>query len=428
MEDKTNIKFTCAYLSFLNTFALETNKDINRHEAVEKLKNKGVEAKSIDKHLKDFETAEKFLLSEGIRQQFFRLSIGGFIVSLAQKDEKCPVNSQIEVDVFLTIYREFGIGALLFNVHLENYTVDRLVFLIQCFQDRFKIHVKGPNVIKLHSNNIFIGNILVEYVKKISAAFGLEPETPHIFKSRCVEIRGLSNSEIPDAQGLLDRFPRQIYGLLTTDEGWRSVPENVAIERTNMKWRTRNFFCAVPWRLCVLFINLTGGDTHRKYLEYQNLLCNKFGYPIEEYHKSTPTIAGLNHGPLLNLEIASIQYYMLDRVLSKVTKSKRKGIRGFLAQREELIKALSKLAQVKIQEIGILGQNIGKTMGIENKIEEVTKRLEETERTLDIKYNKRINLLMIILAILGLIFAVDPAIEGIKQLFSLIYSLLSGLF
>lgn len=415
MEDKTDIQFTCAYLSFLNTFALEINKDINCHEAVEKLKNKGVKAKSIDQHLKDFETAEKFLLSEGIRQQYFRLSIDGFSVSLPHVDENCSVNSQIEVDVFLTIYREFGIGALLFNVHLENCTVDGLVFLIQCFQDRFKIHVDGPNVIKLHSNNIFIGNILVEYIKKISAAFGSEPETPHIFKSRCVEIRGLSNSEIKDAQSLLDRFPREIYGLLTADEGWRFVPEYVAIERTNMKWRTRNFFCAVPWRLCVLLINLTGGDTHRKYMEYQNLLCNKFGYPIEEYHTSKPRIAGLNHGPLLNLEIASIQYYMLDRVLNKVTESKRKSVRGFLAQREELIKALSKLAQVKIQEIGILGQNIGKTMGLENKIGEVTKRLEEIERTLIIKYNKRINLLMIALAILGVIFAIFSAIESIKN-------------
>jgi len=243
-----------------------------------------------------------------------------------------------------------------------------------------------------------------------------------------VEIRDLSNSEIKDPKTLLDRFPRQIYGLLTTDEGWRFVPENVAIERTNMKWQTRNFFCAVPWRLCVLLINLTGGDTHKQYIESQKLLRAKFGHTLEEYHTSKPIIAGLNHGPLLNLEIASIQYYMLERVLSKVTESKRKSIRGFLAQREELIKALSKLAQVKIQEIGILGQNIGKTMGLENKIGEITKRLEETERTLTIKYNKRINFLMIALAILGVIFAIFSAIESIKKLFGLIYSFISGLF
>jgi len=422
MEDKTDIRFTCAYLAFLNTFDLEIDKDINWDAAVEKLK-----AKSIDQHLKDFETAGKFLLSEGIRQQYFRLRIDGFSISLPHLDEDCSINSKIEVDTFLTIYREFGIGTLLFNVHLENCTVDGLIFLIRCFQDRFKVHVDGPDFIRLDSNNIFIGNILVEYRDKISAAFGSEQETPHIFKSRCVEIRGLSSSEIQDPQSLLDRFPRQMYGLLTADEGWRFVPEDVATERTNMKWRTRDFFCAVPWSLCVLLIDLAGGDAHRKYIESQNLLCNKFGYPIEEYFTFKPRIAGLNHGPLLNLEIASVQYYMLDRVLSKVAESKSKSIRGFLAQREELIKALSKLAQVKIQEVGILGQNIGRTMGLANRIEEVTQRLEEIERTLIIKYNQRINYLMLILTVFGIIFAIFSASDSIKQFFRLVYSLLRGL-
>ena len=37
MEDKTDIQFTCAYLSFLNTFAVETNKEINSENAIKKL-------------------------------------------------------------------------------------------------------------------------------------------------------------------------------------------------------------------------------------------------------------------------------------------------------------------------------------------------------------------------------------------------------
>ena len=427
MEDKTDIRFTCAYLAFLNTFALEIIKDINCHEAVEKLKNKGVKAKSIDQHLKDFETAEKFLLSEGIRQQYFRLSIDGFSVSLPHVDENCSVNSQIEVDVFLTIYPEIGISTLLFNLHLENCTVDELIFLMQCFNDRFEIHVDRAELNELNTNNVFIGEILREYIKLILAAFGLKPDTPDPFKSKCIEISGLSNSEIKDSQTLLNRFPRQIYGLLTADEGWRFVPEDVAIEKTNMKWRTRNFVLAIPLHFCVLLINMLNGDTHKQYIKSQKLIRTKFGCSLEEYFKIKPKIAGLNHGPLLNLEIASIQYYMLDQALYKITEAKPKSVRDFLTQREELTEALSKLAKFKIPEVRILGENIGKTMLLEDKINNVTRRLEEIERALIVKYNQRINYFIITLTVFGIIFAIFSASDSIKQFFRLIYSLLRGL-
>ncbi len=364
----------------------------------------------------------------GVLLECLRLRTDGFTISFPHLHENCSINSRLQVDTFLTIYPIFGISTLLFNVHLERSTVDELIFLMQCFENRFEIHVDSAELNELNTNNISIGDILLKYIRLISEAFDLNPDKQNIFKSRCAEISGLSNSEIKDPQTLLDRFPRQIYGLLTADEGWRFVPKDVAIEKTNMKWRTRNFFLAIPLHSCVLFINLLDGDTHKQYIESQKLLRAKFGHTLEEYFTFKPRIAGLKHGPLLFLEIASIQYGMLEQVLNKIAKAKPKRIRDFITQQEELIEALSKLAKVKIQEVRILGQNIGKTMLLENKIGEVTKRLEEIERTLIIKYNKRINLLMITLAILGVIFAIFSTIESIKKLFRLIYSLLSGLF
>lgn len=427
MEDKTDIQFPYAYISFLNTFAVKVNKEISCDDSVKKLNNIGIKAESSEQYLKHFQIVESFLLSKSIAQQYHRLKTDGFTISLPHLPENCPINSRIKVNTFLTIYPRFDISTLLFNLHLENCTVDELIFLMQCFEDRFKIDVDSDELNELNTNNIFIRDILLEYIKLISTAFGLKPGTPNIFKSRCIEIPGLSNSEIQDPQALLDRFPRQIYGLLTSDEGWRFVPEDVAIEKTNMKWRTRNFVLAIPLHFCVLLINMLNGDTHKQYIKSQKLIRTKFGCSLEEYFKIKPKIAGLKHGPLLILEISSIQYYMLDQVLYKITEAKPKSVRDFLTQREELTEALSKLAKFKIQEVRILGENIGKTMLLENKINNVTKRLEEIERALIVKYNQRINYFMLTLTVFGIIFAIFSASDSIKQFFRLIYSLLRGL-
>ncbi len=69
MEDKTDIQFTCAYLSFLNTFAFETNKDINSENAIKKLRHIGIKARSSDQYLEHFKIAESFHLPKSITQQ-----------------------------------------------------------------------------------------------------------------------------------------------------------------------------------------------------------------------------------------------------------------------------------------------------------------------------------------------------------------------
>jgi hypothetical protein len=163
---------------------------------------------------------------------------------------------------------------------------------------------------------------------------------------------------------------------------------------------------AISLSVSMLAINCAQGERHEKYQDSQQSLRKGFGYPIEDYFSYEPQIAGLNHGLLLMLETASIHFFLLDQVLKRTMASEIKNIRVLLNQQEALVETLSKLQRIRIPEVGTLEQNVRDSMGVNLKISEVKQRIEDVERILSVRYNQRINNLMIVLTVLGIGIAV----------------------
>jgi hypothetical protein len=135
-----------------------------------------------------------------------------------------------------------------------------------------------------------------------------------------------------------------------------------------------------------MMINLERSSMHEKYVESQKRVRGKYRKETERYFLFSPKIAGLNHGPLLMLENASVQKFLLRELSMKTVGSIAKGrLRELLDIRERLVQVLFELSHIKIPEIGLLGQTIQHAMRVPESIEETEKALESVERALTIK-------------------------------------------
>jgi len=410
MKKNNVIRFSNAYFASLRIFRIATaEKKYKKKEMLcDALNKNGISAITDSNSLTDFNISETFLLPENITNKYYRLQLDSFALKFQSLHKNVSFAKEILIDSFLTVYPELDIGTIIFNLNIKECTADDIIFITQCFESsRFSFPAKLPKFAENKKNKSTIDEITKLYIKNISIAVGNNKQLKTMFESRCIEIQDIVDGDINDPREFITKYPQHIYGLLTSDEGWRFVPRDVAIKKTALRWRTRNFLYVIPFHRCVLLINFENGSFHKRYVKYQNILRSKYGYQLEKYFTFRPKIAGLNHGPLLILEIASIHYFLLELELNKIAQEKPKKLNELLRQREDLISALSKLSWIKIREMGILGQNIHETMLLSNKTDQLYKRLSEIESALNIKYNQKINFWITHLTVIGIVIALS---------------------
>jgi hypothetical protein len=396
------LSFDDVRLAFMSVFPL-SKKEITKELVIEKLGKKDIKNDWSLPFSKNFGIAEDFLIPQRISDQYFRLKLSSFNFSFEKLSGEELVNGKFEVSVFLTIYPKVGVGILLFNMKLSQCDSDDLIFLQQSAIGKTKIKVAlSPPFGGLREMICSFEEVDCIYIDKILTALEMTAQDSIRLRSRCLEICSVSNFRIDNPKKLFENFPKQMYGLLVADEGWRFVPIKVAKDRIQLKWRTRSFLNVFAFAQSILFINLKRCQMHKKYIESQKQLREKYAHKVEEYFVLAPEIAGLNHGPLLMLENASVQGFIIAQIEEQIVELKLKNIKELLRFREKLLDALLKLSHIKIPEIGLLEQNVQNAMKIPKRIAEAKKKLEDVERTLLIRYNQRINLWIIVLTIVSL--------------------------
>jgi hypothetical protein len=407
MNDESAIRIAQTQIAFLRTFELSIPDKTNKQIAINNLTREGVKVFLEDKSLADFETVESFFYSADARSEFFRIGLPGCKARLPRFLEKPSKVSELEANTILTIYPKYNVGVFLLNFCTEGFTVDEVIFLAQCVESRnFKLKVEAPDFIQLDSEEAYLEDVMYAYMKVASTILGAKNPSVDANRARCVEINGLTKNLSVDPQKFYEEHPREIYGMITLDEGWRFVPETIAREKTRIQWSTRDFLTTISLGISTLAIHCDKGERAAQYKDSQQSLRKAFGYPIEGYFAFEPRIAGLNHGLLLMVETAAIHFFLLDQVLKKTMVSEIKSIRFLLNQQEALVETLSKLQRLRIPEVGTLEQNVRDSMGVNLKISEVRQRIEDVERILSVRYNQRINNLMIVLTVLGIGIAV----------------------
>jgi hypothetical protein len=403
------LEFKKTYFAFLNTFSISVDKNLTKDDTIKKLKDKGLTVTWDVPHSRDFSIAEDFLLPKDLCDKRFRLNLDDFNIVLDfQNNHKKQSRKKIRVEVFLTIFKESNIGILMFSLQLKDCNTDDIIFLKQCFENRFKMYVNLPSFIENKENNeLFYREIIDKYTELIYLAIGRVEKTQRMVLTQLIEIRQLSDSNLLGSpQNILKEFPKQIYGLLTGDEGWRYVPKDVAISKLSNKWSTREFLSVISFNNSIVIMNLDKEPVFKDYKKVCKELRNKYGQESEKYFIFEPEIAGLNHGPLCVLENASVERFLLNTILEPEPEIKFTGLNIFLKERDEIIDTLNKLSFIEIREISDMARMIKDSMLILKDIKEAEDKLKLFESEILIKYNQRRNHLILLLTILGITITV----------------------
>jgi len=396
------LQFDDVRIAYLGIFSLPIAKDIHREKALGLLKKNGFRADWSPQYSRDFEIAESFLLPKEIAKQYFRLQLDDLEVSLTVLNGKSSVTRALHFETFLAIYPKTSIGILLFNTTLSSCDVDQIIFLKQSMHNKFNLGIRLFTSSARPQSSMSLLDAMQEYIKPVLHAFNIIAKNPIVMPSTCIEICSLCNAEeTRNPERIFQEFPQQIYGMLVGDEGWRYVPPDAAKARIESRWGTRDFVRVIYFADSIVMMNFEDKRSCG-YKGSQKAVREKFGCKVEEYFAFSPRIAGLDHGPLLMLENASVQHFIVEEALARTADAKTKNIKGLLKERERLSDALIRLSLIKIPEIGVLGHRVQEAMDISRRTEELKKRLEEVERTLLIKYNQRINFGLILLSLITL--------------------------
>lgn len=449
-SDEDLLSFKEVYLGIFYAFPMKGTKlkdkngnAISREEAKAKINNNNLTRDlsanwiASDNYAEGFEYAQKFLLDKlppglirlklnGPQSLSFRLEKAPSLSDISQKMElepQCqstlficnPIESQpirsnfIPIDIYLSIFPYNDISVLFFNIKLNQSnksTTDYLISLIHClFEDRIDIDVTIPN----YSNNFDLsngkhkmGDIVEKYAELVMSAFDVDKSSINISQSvkrRILEIRDSGDGKnLEYVEGFLKNYPKQVYGLMVGDEGWRFVPKEFSEQRIKERWGSRDFVSVLASSVGIMLLNFRNTNHHDRYLETQKALrYTSQNAEKKDYFNFNYDISGMEHGPFFCLEIAVLTRLILDQQKDQLDKdiaeslgTKKSLIPKFFyigAQKElEIISEKIRIFYIKLNEISShnklwetenIYKNISESMELDKSIKDIKVRLDD---------------------------------------------------
>ena len=212
---------------------------------------------------------------------------------------------------------------------------------------------------------------------------------------------------------ILNTEQKVLYGMMTGDEGWKHVPQELADQRLQNRWGSRDFIRLLSFGSNSLFFNLSQSADAVNYRANRLNFDHSYYGDMDPYFSLDSDIAGVNHGILFSLELVMVIKTICNRILRRQAghySGKHEGklneeIRKIKIYRGELITTLNKVENLSISEIGELERVLLIGQQIDPLIEKIKYLLELLESELDLLYNTSNNRLGNMIAIGGLIFA-----------------------
>ena len=339
-------------------------------------------------HIKDLQTAQRFLHGGAQTYGVKRF----FLEDLRPDTEKAGFCGWCAM---LAFFPESGVLSLSFHYGLENTTTDRLIVLRQSGIVRKYPFTDGEFSCRDLAENI-CGQIGIDF-KPAEQSFLCE-----ITKF----------GEYEDIALIEKEQANRLYGLLTGDEAYEFVPDEIVKSRLGCSWGSRSFIKIFAFGQAFLFLNLIGSPRQTEYLAHQEKFGTAAYGGCDEYFKmgSCPIIA--NHGILFSVEFVMMLKALIDNVITYQSEyDKEDGgsfyhrIRAIRAFRKKIIIVLEKAENTAISEIGELSSILLESQHIAPIVDRVKYLLEILEGDLDLIYSERNNILVTILTIIGLVFA-----------------------
>lgn len=212
-----------------------------------------------------------------------------------------------------------------------------------------------------------------------------------------LEINAIREIKCNDAAKLVRAYPKQLYGLLTGDEGFAFVPEKTAKKRLGeFSWQTRNFAYFTCFGKHSLMFNLKHQDSlySKKQVEYVQVYEPKGENSDNriKYFRLKSCIAGVDHGILDTIEdvlLTELEVYYLNKRFSDYQSNKY----DVYALRQKLIRFV-RLASSQIEEINSLRKLIIASIGLQQSLNETKHSLALITDDVSIKDQLNLNILV----------------------------------
>ena len=351
---------------------------------------------------RDVKTAEGFLHGGGLPFDNFRFLFDQYHLKM----DEAEIGHSL---AFMTIFPEVSIAQVQICLNVKNISEDFLVYMR---------HVQG-NGRKLRNydgRELSIKDIYLE----LSSALGCE--ITDLDETYLVELTKFDDYE--SAEEVFAEHSQALYGIMTGDEGYRHVPEDMAVLRlSENSWGSRQFTKLACFGANTIFVNLNQAAMAIGYRENRRSFDRQFYGDMNPYFAIQSPYAGINHGVIFSSELVMVIKTISSRILSRQSAMYQKS--GAILQQEirknkhfrgELITTLKRVENLSISEIGELEQVMLHGQQIEPLIDKIKYLLELLESELDLLYQSSTNRLVNILTVVGLLLSAAGVIVNIMMM------------
>ena len=350
---------------------------------------------------RDFKIVQEFLHGGGLPFQCWRLLLCNEPVTM----EKAAVH---QLQVMFTAFPEINIGKMTFNLQFQDAGTSQMVYLHHCNGNGAKITFKDDTALSISE--------MYQQVLKEMNFYGKHGQLAHL-----IEINRFGDLE--DVAVIMQQEKKRMYGIISGDEGWNHIPEELADARIQPDWSSRDFVEFITFGSNFLLLNLIDSPAAKRYRENQVAFGGTYYGGMNPYFALNPEVAGVNHGIIYAVELVMAMKTIAHRILEFQASFQKnrtgnfgEDIRQTKDYRRELISTLNRVENIDMTELGELEKVILNSQQISPIIEKIKYLLELLESELDLMYQTRTNAFVNLLTILGLLVAVVSAIIAWLQL------------
>ncbi|MBQ2119380.1 MAG: hypothetical protein II197_00275 [Peptococcaceae bacterium] len=344
---------------------------------------------------RDFKIVQEFLHGGGLPSQCWRLLLCNEPVTM----EKAAVH---QLQVMFTAFPEINIGKMTFNLQFQDAGTSQMVYLHHCNGNGAKITFKDGTALSISE--------MYQQVLKEMNFYGKHGQLAHL-----IEINRFGDLE--DVAVIMQQEKKRMYGIISGDEGWNHIPEELADARIQPDWSSRDFVEFITFGSNFLLLNLIDSPAAKRYRENQVAFGGTYYGGMNPYFALNPEVAGVNHGIIYAVELVMAMKTIAHRILEFQASFQKnrtgnfgEDIRQTKDYRRELISTLNRVENIDMTELGELEKVILNSQQISPIIEKIKYLLELLESELDLMYQTRTNAFVNLLTILGLIVAIVSAV------------------
>ena len=343
----------------------------------------------------DLKTAKDFLHGGGLPFDCWRVLLCDTPVTM----EKASAH---RLQLLFTAFPEINIGKLTFNLQFKDTPTSEMVYLHHCNSNGAKLHF-------VNGDAFSIGEIYHKVLRTMQF-YGKHGQTAHL-----IEINRFGN--IDDVSEIMQNEKKRMYGIISGDEGWNHIPEELANERITADWSSRDYVEFITFGSNFLLLNLVDSLGAQNYRVNQKSFGGTYYGGMNPYFAMNAAIAGVNHGILFSVELVMAMKTIAHRILdfqASFQKSRtgnfREDIRRTKDYRRELIATLNRVENIDMTELGELEKVILTSQQITPIIDKIKYLLELLESELDLMYQTRTNHIANLIAVLGLILTLGSLV------------------